>query len=150
MALRRINKELQQLIQNPSESYSAGPIHDFNMFKWAGWVLGPEDSPYAGGVFFLSIRLPLSYPFKPPKVYFTTRIYHPNVNRTGFIDLEILRKTWSPTCSIPVLMSMIHDMLIDPSPDDTHVGCRDAANLYSTDAKRFNETAQEWTRKYAC
>lgn len=59
-----------------------------------------SDSPYAGGVFFLAIHFPTDYPFKPPKVNFTTRIYHPNINSNGSICLDILRDQWSPALTI--------------------------------------------------
>lgn len=59
-----------------------------------------QDSPYAGGVFFLAIHFPTDYPFKPPKVNFTTRIYHPNINSNGSICLDILRDQWSPALTI--------------------------------------------------
>lgn len=58
------------------------------------------DSPYSGGVFFLTIHFPTDYPFKPPKVNFTTRIYHPNINSNGSICLDILRDQWSPALTI--------------------------------------------------
>ena len=58
------------------------------------------DSPYSGGVFFLAIHFPTDYPFKPPKVNFTTRIYHPNINSNGSICLDILRDQWSPALTI--------------------------------------------------
>jgi ubiquitin-conjugating enzyme E2 D/E len=58
------------------------------------------DSPYASGVFFLAIHFPTDYPFKPPKVNFTTRIYHPNINSNGSICLDILRDQWSPALTI--------------------------------------------------
>ena len=53
--------------------------------------MGPPDSPFQGGVFFLTIHFPTDYPFKPPKVAFTTKIYHPNINSNGSICLDILR-----------------------------------------------------------
>lgn len=58
------------------------------------------DSPFQGGVFFLAIHFPTDYPFKPPKVNFTTRIYHPNINSNGSICLDILRDQWSPALTI--------------------------------------------------
>ena len=72
--------------------------------------MGPEESPYTGGVFFLDIHFPADYPFKPPKVSFTTRIYHCNINSNGGICLDILKDQWSPALTISkVLLSVWYD-----------------------------------------
>jgi ubiquitin-protein ligase len=132
-------------------------------------LLSKADSPYSGGVFFLAIHFPTDYPFKPPKVNFTTRIYHPNINSNGSICLDILRDQWSPALTISkgmcfllfgpdpgfmfaatntcaVLLS-ICSMLTDPNPDDPLVP--EIAHVYKTDRARYEATAREWTRKYA-
>merc|ERR1712071_668574 len=90
MALKRIHKELNDLARDPPAQCSAGPVGD-DLFHWQATIMGPPDSPYQGGVFFLTIHFPTDYPFKPPKVAFTTRIYHPNINSNGSICLDILR-----------------------------------------------------------
>ncbi|CAG8687432.1 3822_t:CDS:2, partial [Dentiscutata heterogama] len=78
---------------------TAGPIGE-DLFHWQATIMGPTESPYTGGVFFLAIHFPTDYPFKPPKVNFTTRIYHPNINSNGSICLDILRDQWSPALTI--------------------------------------------------
>lgn len=78
---------------------SVGPIDD-NFFHWEGAIMGPPGSPYEDGVFFLKIKLPTDYPFSPPKVRFTTPIYHPNINSDGEIFLDILVSQWSPVLTI--------------------------------------------------
>ena len=99
MALKRIQRELQELGRDPPANCSAGPNGD-DLFHWQASIMGPDDSPYAGGVFFLDIHFPADYPFKPPKVSFTTRIYHCNINSNGGICLDILKDQWSPALTI--------------------------------------------------
>lgn len=132
-----------------------------------------SDSPYSGGVFFLAIHFPTDYPFKPPKVNFTTRIYHPNINSNGSICLDILRDQWSPALTIskgmlftnrprralvlparrtamtnpPLVLLSICSMLTDPNPDDPLVP--EIAHVYKTNRSQYESTAREWTRKYA-
>jgi len=117
------------------------------MFHWQATIMGPEDSPYSGGVFFLDIQFPADYPFKPPKVHFTTRIYHCNINSNGGICLDILKDQWSPALTISKVLLSICSLLTDPNPDDPLVP--DIAQLLKTDKARHDSTAREWTSKYA-
>ncbi|KAF3897608.1 Glutaryl-CoA dehydrogenase [Trichophyton interdigitale] len=146
MALKRINKELTDLGRDPPSSCSAGPIGD-DLFHWQATIMGPEGSPYAGGVFFLAIHFPTDYPFKPPKVNFTTPVYHPNINSNGSICLDILRDQWSPALTISKVLLSICSMLTDPNPDDPLVP--EIAHLYKKKDGEYERIAAEWTRKHA-
>lgn len=82
-----------------------------DLFHWQATIMGPSDSPYSGGVFFLEITFPTDYPFKPPKVNFRSKIYHPNINSNGSICLDILRDQWSPALTISKGTQYIHVQL---------------------------------------
>ena len=147
-AIKRIQRELADLNKDPPANCSAGPVNGMDMFHWQATIMGPGDSPYQGGVFFLNIHFPTDYPFKPPKCTFTTRIYHPNINSNGSICLDILKDQWSPALTIGKVLLSISSLLTDPNPDDPLVP--EIANIYKSDRLRYETTAKEWTKKYAC
>jgi ubiquitin-conjugating enzyme E2 D/E len=147
MASKRIQKELVDLRKDPPANCSAGPVNEADMFKWEGTIFGPADSPYSGGIFNLSIEFPIDYPFKPPRIMFTTKIYHPNINASGFICLDILKTNWSPALTISKALLSVLSILTDPNPNDPLVP--EIAKQYTENRALYDSTAREWTDMYA-
>jgi ubiquitin-conjugating enzyme E2 D/E len=147
MALKRISRELIEIQSNPPENCSAGPEHPEDLFRWEGVIFGPSDSPFSGGVFKLKILFPVDYPFKCPTITFTTKIYHPNINSSGIICLDILKNQWSPALTISKVLLSICSLLCDPNPNDPLVP--EIAHIYKTNKEEYERTAREWTTTYA-
>ncbi|KAI9218620.1 ubiquitin conjugating enzyme E2 [Blastocladiella britannica] len=143
---KRIQKELAEITTNPPPGCSASPVGD-NMFQWTATIMGPEGSPYEGGVFFLDIHFDASYPFRAPKITFKTKIYHCNINSNGGICLDILKDNWSPALTISKVLLSISSLLTDANPNDPLVG--DIARQFKADRAAHDRTAREWTAKYA-
>ena len=148
MALKRINKELQDLERGPPAQCTAGPAEE-DLFHWQATIRGPPDTPYEGGVFCLTIHFPTDYPFKPPTVKFSTRIYPPNIDSNGNPCIEMIgHSQWSPAFTISKVLLSLCSLLGDPpNTDDPLVS--EIARIYKTDRAKYNESAKEWTRKYA-
>ncbi|KAF9998654.1 Ubiquitin-conjugating enzyme E2 4 [Modicella reniformis] len=124
-ALRRINQELPLISQDPLGSCL---------------LVLPEatcpNSKAVSRVLILAIVFPSNYPTKPPKVTFTTKTYHPNIDAKGNIQLDILDAKWKPDVTIAGLLMTIGNLLIE------------IANVYKTDCVKYEQTAREWTRKH--
>jgi len=146
MSARRITKEIADLRKDAPDNCSAGPRGE-NMYLWDAVIMGPSDTPFAGGVFKLEIFFPTDYPFKPPKVLFTTKIYHPNISTQGAICLDILKDQWSPALTVSKVLLSICSLLSDPNPKDPLMP--DIADEYMSNKTLYETNAKMWTSKYA-
>ena len=59
------------MIKDPSEDFVANPIKD-DMFCWHFTIRGPPDTEFEGGLYHGIIKLPMSYPNRPPNIMFLT------------------------------------------------------------------------------
>lgn len=148
-ALKRIQHEIS-VIKNSQhndipENVSIGPTD--NLFVWNATIIGAKDTPYAGGIFKLSIKLPNDYPFHPPVVQFVTKIFHPNINDMGQICLDTLKSQWTPALNLTQVMLSILALMENPNPDDPFNTT--AANLYKSDMRKYTEIVQQYVIRYA-
>jgi ubiquitin-conjugating enzyme E2 D/E len=146
MALKRLQKELSEIQKDTPANCSAGPNNN-DLFNWEATIIGPTETPYEGGIFKLKILFPADYPFKPPKITFETRIYHPNINANGGICLDILKDQWSPALNITKVLLSICSLLDEPNPDDPLMP--EIAQLFKSNKPEFTRIAREHTIKYA-
>lgn len=142
----RLEKEYEDFKGDPPTNCSAAPKDD-DIYTWEAVIYGSIGSVYEGGIFNLIIEFPKNYPFKPPKVKFTTKIYHPNINMGGGICLDILKDNWSPALTISKVLISICSLLTDPNPDDPLMP--EIADIYVKNRLRFDLTAREWTNRFA-
>lgn len=102
-------------------------------------IEGPTGTPYEDRFFRLKLSLPSEFPSCPPRGYFTTKIYHPNVdNSTGAICVNTLKRDWTPDTSFRHVLGVIRCLLIVPFPE---------SSLNDEAGKLFMESYEEYARR---
>ena len=127
-----------------------------NIFEWQCSLIGPEDTSYSGGIFFLEIHFPYDYPEKPPKAIFKTPIYHVNVNPIksnepkaeplGHVCISTLN-WWRPQKRIKELLSKIYALFYMANPDSPYAF--DRADELRNNKQIYEEKIKYFTKKYA-
>ncbi|OJJ49123.1 hypothetical protein ASPZODRAFT_129528 [Penicilliopsis zonata CBS 506.65] len=132
---KRLQHELMELMLSPSPGISAFPNADGNLLSWTATITGPTETPYDGLSLKLSFTFPNNYPYAAPTVLFITPIYHPNVDFSGRICLDILRDKWSAVYNVQTVLLSLQSLLGEPnnaSPLNAQ-----AAELWDNDKEEF-------------
>ena len=78
VASKRLFQEYKALTVDPPEGITAGPVNEDDLFVWEAIIMGPEGTPFEGGVFPAELKFPKDYPLMPPTMKFTCDLWHPN------------------------------------------------------------------------
>ena len=143
-AMKTLKKEFNALKNNPITSLgvTVGLVNESNIFKWKISMVGPQDTPYAGGIFFLQADFPDNYPKGKPNIKFLTKIFHCNVFNWG-ICISTLNN-WKPTPMEKVL-SDIFALFYANNPDNSGQPSRE----YKNNRPLFEQHCREWVKLYA-
>ncbi|KAF5288008.1 hypothetical protein FQA39_LY15562 [Lamprigera yunnana] len=144
--MHRLRTELRAMRMDPPEGIQAKPL-DGACCHWQATIEGPTGSPYEGGLFFLYIQIPFTYPMSPPVVRFLTKILHPNVSRHGDIGIDAIHYNWSLALTINKVLLSIQSLLTDPYCEISME--RKVGELYQQSREEFDRQARLWTWRYA-
>jgi len=147
--VNRIKKELKDCSKDSETSGLLVELVDqADMLHWKCTIKGPVGTPYEGGIFDVDVQLPSDYPFVPPKMKFTTRVWHPNISsESGAICLDILKNEWSPALTVRTALISLQALLSAPEPDDPQDAV--VAKMYKEKYSEYVSTAKFWTETYA-
>lgn len=144
--LRRIIKEFEHFQKENPEGCTMKQLNENDIYKWNVIISGPEGSDYENCKYLLSVVYPYEYPFAPPVIKFISPILHPNVNESGEICLNILKKDdgWSPALSISKVILSLQNLLMEPNPDsalniDAVLEKRKTPEEFKAKVKRMND-----------
>ncbi|KAJ5066814.1 ubiquitin-conjugating enzyme e2 20 [Anaeramoeba ignava] len=143
---KRLQNELMQLMMSKTQGVSAFPQGD-NILNWSATITAPQETMYGGLTYKLSFKFSENYPYEAPTVKFVTPCFHPNVDNSGNICLDILKEKWSAIYNVTSVLISIQSLLNDPnifSPLNPY-----AAELWK-DQKKYKEiliTKYESTQK---
>ncbi|RAK80978.1 UBC-like protein [Aspergillus fijiensis CBS 313.89] len=141
---RRVRAELLATVEDGPHSpqcpfVSFAPAAQNDLLNMIGTIAGPKGTPYEGGLFQISLSIPLSYPSQPPDCRFATKIWHPNSKALSFRVVLI---------SVAALIGSPGQFMEEEGGTSMPLRPK-AAQMWLENSAEFEKTAQEWTRRYA-
>lgn len=114
--IKQLARELKNLDETPPEGIKVG-VNDEDFSTIYADIEGPAGTPYEKGVFRMKLILSRDFPHSPPKGYFLTKIFHPNIATNGEICVNTLKRDWNPSLGLRHVLTVVRCLLIEPFPE---------------------------------
>ena len=145
-----LKKQFKDINKASDLGLSVGLVDENNFYKWSVVIFGPTETIYEGGFFRAILDFPEDYPNNPPKMQFTTKMWHPNIYKDGKVCISILHppgtdkfneqekaeERWRPSLGAEEILLSVISMLNDPNPDSP--ANIDAAVMFRNNREEYN------------
>ena len=157
-ARRRITEEFKEINRNPMANigFSVGLPDENNIFVWRCTLMGPSDTSYKNGLFYVKVIFPDNYPQGKPEVRFITPIYHVNVNHQqnygdeidplGHVCISTINN-WKPTYNMKQVFIDIFALFYLGNPESPF--SLDRKKKKKNNRPLYEEKVKYFTKKYA-
>lgn len=142
---KRLLSQLNKLHASPLEDIALLPSD--NPFEIHAILFGPSGTPYENGAFKMKLVYGSDYPAAPPKGYFLTKVYHPNVSLKGDICVNTLKRDWTAEVTVGHILMIVKCLLINPGPDSALN--EEAGRQLMDSYDEFSKIAKMWTSVHA-
>ncbi|KAL5066449.1 hypothetical protein RYX36_028186 [Vicia faba] len=133
-ARKKLMRDFRRLQLDPPAGISGAP-QDNNIMLWNAVIFGPDDTPWDGGTFKLTLQFSEDYPNKPPIVQFVSRMFHPT-----FMLMEafarIYCKIGGVLYGVAAILTSIQSLLCDPNPNSP--ANSEAVRMYSESKREYS------------
>uniref|UniRef100_A0A5K3G4G8 E2 ubiquitin-conjugating enzyme n=1 Tax=Mesocestoides corti TaxID=53468 RepID=A0A5K3G4G8_MESCO len=146
-SVKTIYKEIREIQEDKIDGIQL-ILNDEDISDIQATIDGPIGTPFDGGRFHIRLLLPSNYPSEPPRGYFLTKIFHPNINwRSGDICVDTLKKEWKSDLGIRHILLTIRCLLIAPNPESALN--EEAGRLLLEDYEEYTRLAKVYTEIHA-
>ncbi|CAH1395404.1 ubiquitin-conjugating enzyme E2 J2 [Halyomorpha halys] len=115
-ATSRLKQDYIRLKRDPVPYVLAEPLPS-NILEWHYVVIGPEKTPYEGGMYHGKLIFPREFPFKPPSIYMMTPNGRFKVNTRLCLSISDFHPdTWNPAWSVSTILTGLLSFMLETSP----------------------------------
>ena len=150
-SLQRLKDEYHRLRRKPIPSIGCtfGLPDENNYYRWRFTLIGPKDTLYEGGLFYLELIFPENYPQSAPQIRFLTPIYHLNISQykhtLGIVYPNFLYY-WNPSMILEDIITKLYYIFYIHNPNSPY--CDERADEYKYNKSLYELKAKYFTKKY--
>uniref|UniRef100_A0A8D9BW37 Ubiquitin-conjugating enzyme E2 J2 n=2 Tax=Cacopsylla melanoneura TaxID=428564 RepID=A0A8D9BW37_9HEMI len=132
----RLKRDYIKLKANPIPFISAEP-NPANILEWFYVLIGPDDTPYKGGMYLGRLVFPFEFPFKPPAMYMLTPNGRFETKTPLCLSISDYHpESWNPAWDVSSVLLGLLSFMLDTS--------RTTGSIVMSDKKRRELAAKSW------